>query len=97
MADLVAGRVQLMFETIPNSIPTIQSGQLRARRHRGRALQALPDVPTMSEAGVRLCIPRLAGVMAPAGTPQPFIDKLNAAVLKAVATPAVTKRDRAWS
>jgi tripartite-type tricarboxylate transporter receptor subunit TctC len=47
----------------------------------------------MSEAGVKGYVSRgWLGVMAPAGTPQPIIDKLNAAVLKAVATPAVTKR-----
>jgi tripartite-type tricarboxylate transporter receptor subunit TctC len=47
----------------------------------------------VSEAGVKDFVSRgWLGVMAPAGTPQPIIDKLNAAVLKAVANPAVTKR-----
>jgi tripartite-type tricarboxylate transporter receptor subunit TctC len=94
MADLVAGRVQLMFETIPNSISYIQSGQLRALAVTvDERSKQLPDVPTMSEAGVKGYVSRgWLGVMAPAGTPQPIIDKLNAAVLKAVATPAVTKR-----
>ena len=94
MADLVAGRVQLMFETIPNSISYIQSGQLRALAVTvDERSKQLPDVPTMSEAGVKGYVSRgWLGVMAPAGTPQPIIDKLNAAVLKAVATPTVTKR-----
>jgi tripartite-type tricarboxylate transporter receptor subunit TctC len=94
MADLVAGRVQLMFETIPNSISYIQSGQLRALAVTvDERSKQLPDVPTMSESGVKGYVSRgWLGVMAPAGTPQPIIDKLNAAVLKAVATPAVTKR-----
>src|SRR5216683_1920007 len=49
--------------------------------------------PAMAEAGVKGYVSRgWLGVMAPAGTPRPIIDKLNAAVLKAVATPAVTKR-----
>ncbi len=94
MADLVAGRVEVMFETIPSSMSYIQSGQLRALAvtvdERSRQL---PDVPTMSEAGVKDYASRgWLGVMAPAGTPQAIIDKLAAAVHKAVETPAVTKR-----
>jgi tripartite-type tricarboxylate transporter receptor subunit TctC len=94
MADLVAGRIQLMFETIPNSIPYIQSGQLRALAVTvDTRSKQLPDVPTVAEAGVKDFVSRgWLGVMAPAGTPQPIIDKLNAAVHKAVASPAVTKR-----
>ncbi|WP_395710819.1 Bug family tripartite tricarboxylate transporter substrate binding protein [Reyranella sp.] len=94
MADLVAGRIQLMFETIPNSLPYIQSGQLRAlavtvEERSGQ----LPDVPTVAEAGLAGFVSRgWLGVMAPAGTPQSIIDKMNAAVHKAVADPAITKR-----
>lgn len=94
MADLVAGRIQLMFETIPNSLPYIQSGQLRAlavtvEERSGQ----LPDVPTVAEAGLAGFVSRgWLGVMAPAGTPQSIVDKVNAAVHKAVADPAITKR-----
>jgi tripartite-type tricarboxylate transporter receptor subunit TctC len=94
MADLVAGRIQLMFETIPSSLPYIQSGQLRALAVtvEGRSGQ-LPDVPTVAEAGVAGFVSRgWLGVMAPAGTPQAIIDKMNAAVHKAVTDPAITKR-----
>ncbi len=94
IADVVAGRVQVMFETIPNSISYIQSGQLRALAVTVNARSAqLPDVPTMTEAGVKDYESRgWLGVMAPAGTPQPIIDKLAGAIHKAVATPAVNKR-----
>jgi len=94
MTDLVAGRIQLMFETIPSSIPYITSGQLRplAVTVEKRSPQ-LPDVPTMAEAGVTDFVSRgWLGMAAPAGTPQPIIDKLNAAVVKALAEPAIAKR-----
>lgn len=94
MTDLVAGRIQLMFETIPSSIPYITSGQLRplAVTVDKRSAQ-LPDVPTMAEAGVADFVSRgWLGMAAPAGTPQPIIDQLNAAVVKALADPAVSKR-----
>ena len=94
IADVVAGRVQVMFETIPNSISYIQSGQLRALAVTVNERSAqLPNVPTMTEAGVQGYESRgWLGVMAPAGTPRPIIEKLVAAVHKAVATPAVNKR-----
>ena len=94
IADLVAGRVQVMFETIPNSVSYIKSGQLRALAVTVNQRSAqLPDVPTMNEAGVKGYESRgWLGVMAPAGTPQPIIDKLVSAIHKAVATPAVDKR-----
>ena len=94
IADVVAGRVQVMFETIPNSISYIQSGQLRALAVTVNERSAqLPNVPTMTEAGVQGYESRgWLGVMAPAGTPRPIIEKLVAAVPKAVATPAVNKR-----
>jgi tripartite-type tricarboxylate transporter receptor subunit TctC len=94
IADVVAGRVQVMFETIPNSISYIQTGQLRALAVTVNERSAqLPNVPTMAEAGVKDYESRgWLGVMAPAGTPRPIIDKLTAAVHKAVETPAVNKR-----
>ncbi|MFT0859401.1 Bug family tripartite tricarboxylate transporter substrate binding protein [Ancylobacter sp. G4_0304] len=94
MTDLVAGRIQLMFETIPSATPYITSGQLRplAVTVEKRSVQ-LPSVPTMEEAGVADFVSRgWLGMVAPAGTPQPILDKLNAAVVKALAEPAVLKR-----
>jgi len=94
MTDLVAGRIQLMFETIPSATPYITSGQLRplAVTVETRSPQ-LPDVPTMAEAGVKDFVSRgWLGLAAPAGTPQPIIDKLNLAVAKALAVPAISKR-----
>jgi tripartite-type tricarboxylate transporter receptor subunit TctC len=94
MADLVAGRVEVMFETIPSSMSYVQSGQLRALAVTvDERSKQLPDVPTMAEAGVKDYLSRgWLGMMAPAGTPPAIVDKLAGALHKTIATPAVTKR-----
>ena len=91
MVDLVGDRLQMMFETIPSSLPYAQSGQLRAIAITvDERSKMLPDVPTVSEAGLSGFVSRgWLGVAAPAKTPKPIIDKLNAAIRKALETPSV--------
>jgi tripartite-type tricarboxylate transporter receptor subunit TctC len=89
--DLIAGRVQLMFESLNSIAPFAHSGAVRALavsgEHRSRAF---PDLPTIAEAGVPgYAAPTWAGVIAPAGVPRPIIDKLNAAINAAVHSPAM--------
>lgn len=88
--DLVAGQVQVVFDNIPSSYPLIQGQRIRplavAARQR---LKVLPDVPTYAEAGLpAMNNPSWFGLAAPAGTPVPVLDKLNAAVRQALADPA---------
>ena len=93
MADLVGGRIQLMFETIPSSMSYIRSGQLRAIAVTTEQRSAqLPDVPSMQETVKGFISRGWLGVAAPAGTPQPIVDRLNDAIHKAIADPAATKR-----
>jgi tripartite-type tricarboxylate transporter receptor subunit TctC len=94
MVDLVGGRLQMMFETIPSALPYAQSGQLRAIAITvDERSKMLPDVPTVSEAGLPGFVSRgWLGVAAPAKTPKPIIDKLNAAIRKALETPSVADR-----
>ena len=93
MADLVGGRIQLMFETIPSSMSYVRSGQLRAIAvtTEERSSQ-LPDVPTVQETVTGVVSRGWLGVAAPAGTPQPIVDRLNGAIHKVIALPDVTKR-----
>ena len=89
--DLIAGRVQLMFESLNSIAPFAHSGAVRALavsgEHRSRAF---PELPTIAEAGVPgYAAPTWAGVIAPAGVPRPIIDKLNAAINAAVHSPAI--------
>ena len=94
MTDLLAGVVQLKLDTYTTSNPQVVAGKLRmlgiASRHRSKLM---PDTPTIAEMG-------LAGyegilwiaILAPAGTPQPIVDRLAAASAEAAGSPDVIER-----
>jgi tripartite-type tricarboxylate transporter receptor subunit TctC len=88
--DLMAGRVQVMFESLNSIAPFAKSGQVRPLAVTGeRRSPAFPDLPTVAEAGVPgYAAPTWSGVIAPAGTPKPIIDTLNAAANKALQSDA---------
>jgi tripartite-type tricarboxylate transporter receptor subunit TctC len=91
LRDLLAGRVQFMFATIPSVMPHIQSGTLRAIAVSSAARsRSLPDVPTVAERG----FPGFEagswfGFFAPKGTPAEVVATLNKAVNEIIALPAV--------
>jgi tripartite-type tricarboxylate transporter receptor subunit TctC len=91
--DLVAGRIHYMFATVPSVIPLIKAGQLKAlavsTKMRSRSL---PDVPTLKELGVDMVTGSWFGLFAPKGTPMAIVQKLNAAVDKALDDPQVNAR-----
>jgi tripartite-type tricarboxylate transporter receptor subunit TctC len=93
VADLMAGRLSVMFATAPSSIGQAKGGSLRPLAVTGtRRLAALPDVPTVSEAGVAgYEAGQWVGVFAPAATPAPVLERLSQVIAGAVASPAVTK------
>jgi tripartite-type tricarboxylate transporter receptor subunit TctC len=80
IADLVAGQVQMFFDNIRNLQPFIQSGKLRALAVTGENRHPeMPELPTMIESGIDGFFGYYwNGLLAPAGTPQPIIDRLNA-------------------
>jgi tripartite-type tricarboxylate transporter receptor subunit TctC len=84
--DLIAGRVQLMFESLNSISSFAKSGQVRPIAVTGdHRSPAFPDVPTIAESGVPgYAAPSWSGVVGPAGLPKPIIDKLNAASNKAI-------------
>ncbi|HEY5067605.1 MAG TPA: tripartite tricarboxylate transporter substrate binding protein [Xanthobacteraceae bacterium] len=92
--DLIAGRVQVMFESLNSIAPFAHSGQVRALAVTGdHRSPAFPDLPTVAEAGVPgYSASTWAGVIAPAGVPRPVVDKLNAAINRAVASTAFKAR-----
>ena len=91
-ADLMAGRLSVMFATAPSSIGQAKGGSLRPLAVTGtRRLAALPDVPTVAEAGVPgYEAGQWVGVFAPAATPAPVRERLSQVIAGAVASPAVT-------
>jgi len=89
MTDLVGGQVNTMCETVPASLQLIKAGKLRALAvTTPQRISMLADVPTAAEAGLPgIEVSSLFGVLAPAGTPRPIIERLNAEIQKILATP----------
>ena len=94
MNDLLAGTIQMMLIQIAGAAAQIRDGQVRALAATGpRRHPLLPEVPTVGEEGWPEATATSWGcVMAPAGTPAPAVAALNAAVVAAVAAPAVARR-----
>ena len=92
--DLVGGHVELSFPTIISSIPHINAGRLRALAVTPAArVPALPDIPTMAEAGVPgVVVLNWYGLIAPARTPKRVIDQLAGEAIKAIQAPDMAKR-----
>ncbi|CAN5309528.1 tripartite tricarboxylate transporter substrate binding protein [soil metagenome] len=92
-ADLMAGHVPMMFEMGYAALPSIRAGKIRAIAVTSSTrLAVLPDVPTMAESG----LPGFEsynwqGIVVPAATPRPIIDKLNRAFNDALADPAIKR------
>ncbi|MFM9887231.1 MAG: tripartite tricarboxylate transporter substrate-binding protein, partial [Burkholderiales bacterium] len=86
MIDLLSGTVTLFFDSIPSSLPQVRAGKLRGIAvASSRRSPVLPDLPTMSEAGLTgFAADSWFGIMAPAGTPKDVIAKLNADIVKAL-------------
>ncbi len=92
--DLVAGRLTMLFSDIAGALPYIANGQARPLAiTSARRSSALPQVPTMVEAGVaRFEATSWFGIFAPAGTPKPILDRLASETTKAIRAPQTGKR-----
>jgi tripartite-type tricarboxylate transporter receptor subunit TctC len=94
MQDLVGGQIDFMCDMAANSLPQVRAGTIKPIVVMSkRRWFAAPDVPTAEEMGVPgLAISLWHGLWAPKGTPADVVGKLNAAVVAALADPAVAKR-----
>ena len=92
-SGVIGGQVQMMIDAVPAMVPNIADNQVRALATSGKERSSvLPNVPTAGEAGVAGYEATIwLGLMAPAGTPKPIIDKLNAAVTAVVRRPDIVK------
>jgi tripartite-type tricarboxylate transporter receptor subunit TctC len=94
LTDLVGGHVALYFSSLPPAIGLVREGKVRALAVTGPTrAKVFPDIPTVAQAGLPGFEAVLHyGIVAPAGTPRPVIDKLNAAMRTALASPDVQAR-----
>ena len=94
--SVIGGHVQMMLDAITTMAPNVEAGQVRALGVTGRSrADVLPDVPTIAEAGVPGYEATIwLGLMAPAGTPKPVVEKLNAEINKVLKRPDV---QQAWA
>jgi len=94
LPDLLGGRVTMMFDNMPSSLPLVREGKLRALGVTSLTRSpAAPDIPTIAESG----LPGFEAVswfavFAPAGTPRPVIDKLQAEISHILKTPELAKK-----
>ena len=92
--DLLGGRVTMMFDNMPSSLPLVREGKLRALGvTSAKRSAAAPDIPTLAEAG----LPGFEAVswfamFAPANTPAPVVDKLQAEISKILKSPDISKK-----
>jgi tripartite-type tricarboxylate transporter receptor subunit TctC len=94
ITDVVAGHVQLMFDTVMSALPHVQAGKLRALAvTSAKRAPVVPDVPTIAEAAL-LGYEAIAwnGLFAPVGTPRAIIDQLNAETVKAIQSDKVKEQ-----
>jgi tripartite-type tricarboxylate transporter receptor subunit TctC len=94
--DVFGGHVDLMFTTMPSAMEFVKNKKVKALAVTTRERIAdLPDIPTMYELGWKnLVTSSWQGVLVPAGTPRPVIDKLHAAIVKVLAEPEIQARMR---
>jgi tripartite-type tricarboxylate transporter receptor subunit TctC len=94
LTDLLGGQVDLLCDQTTQTIPYIKDGRVKAfGTTTMKRLPAIPNVPTLNEQGLKgFEVKVWHGVYAPKGTPQPILDKINAALKKALNNPDVKKR-----
>ena len=92
--DLISGQLQMMFQLVPGVAQHVRKGSVKAIAVLApRRIAALPDVPTSAEAGMPgLESSAWFGILAPAGTPRPIIDRMNREINAALKDPSLLKR-----
>ena len=94
LADVMSGRITAAFDNVLSALPHVKAGKLRAVAVSTlKRSSAVPDVPTVSESGLKGFETSVwQGILAPAGTPKPIVDKLNAAIVGVLKRPDMNER-----
>jgi tripartite-type tricarboxylate transporter receptor subunit TctC len=91
--DLLAGHLPLQFATVAQALPQYKAGQLRALGiSSAERYASVPDIPTFREQGIDLVTTEWYGLLAPAGTPRPILEKLNAEMKRIMTLPNMGDR-----
>jgi len=93
VVDIAGGQLDLMMDNVAGVLPFIRSGQVKVLGATSlKRVPVLPDTPTFDESGLKgFDVVSWGGIVVPAGTPKPIIDRLNAAVARSLQDPAVVK------
>jgi tripartite-type tricarboxylate transporter receptor subunit TctC len=93
MNDLLAGHLPLQFATVAQALQQYKAGQLRALGiSSAERYASVPEIPTFREQGINVVTTEWYGLLAPAGTPRPIVDKLNAEMKRITALPGMGDR-----
>lgn len=94
---VLSGQAQMLFVTLPPSLPHVKAGRLRVLAiSSGKPLASLPGIPTIAEAtGKPIDVSLWLGTFAPAGTPAAIVQRLNAEINQAISLPATRERMQA--
>ena len=92
--DLLSGTIKLAIDTLPQNVPFMKDGKLRALAVTSPARAPMaPNVPSVAELGQKkLVAENFLGISGPAGLPRPIVERLHAAVTKSIANPTVQQR-----
>jgi tripartite-type tricarboxylate transporter receptor subunit TctC len=94
LADLIAGNIQVVFDSFSGIIPAVRAGQVRALAVTSAARWPLaPELPTVQEQGVPdYDLPSFAAVMGPRGIPEPIVARMNAVINEGLRNPTLVER-----
>jgi tripartite-type tricarboxylate transporter receptor subunit TctC len=93
VADVVSGQIQFMLNSIPTVLPLVKAGRIRALGiSTAKRWAAMPDLPAIAETVPSFEYVQWFAMLAPAGTPAPIVDKINAEMARTMADPAFAQR-----
>lgn len=94
MTDLIGGQIDMMIEVMPSAAPQVRGGRIRGLAvSTARRVDGFPDLPTVAESGVPgFDVSAWDAILAPAGTPKPIVQQLNAAIRKVLQGPELIKQ-----
>lgn len=91
--DVLGGRVTMMFDNMPSSLPLVREGKLRALGvTSAQRSSAAPDIPAIAETLPGFDAVSWFAIFAPAGTPKPIVDKLQVEITRILKTPEINKK-----